>query len=368
MVLVPRLLRSRSRSWSRSRSREAARLGSSGKALGREPRRGRWASAGAQRGGRGAGGGARSICSASASTSCAPPPPRVHSLQPPLHVSGYHAAAERVSGAAVPPRACVPSLGVSGRVLPSRGLCSLLPDIHLCPNASGHASGALEGGRSSAVCLSATISRPDRARGEEPTSLLVLRVITDSPSGTPEQRSQSRAKLSAITQAAPRGESPPRAHARTRTRGHTRMRTGARAESHRAGSSTVTWLRDRGPGLALVLLEGTGTSPGPSFLIREVGMMVLARPASEEGAGNTNQVPDGEGSTERESEAADAGPGLQEGTGGGGAAPAAAGGAAAARGPLLGGVCPRQAPSSGRGKASSHPPTPAHPPRCQRGR
>lgn len=48
-------------------------------------------------------------------------------------------------------------------------------------------------------------------------------------------------------------------------------------------------------------------------------------------------------------------PGLQEGTGGGGTAPAAAGGAAAARGPLLGGVCPRQAPSPGRGEASSHP-------------
>lgn len=48
-------------------------------------------------------------------------------------------------------------------------------------------------------------------------------------------------------------------------------------------------------------------------------------------------------------------PGLQEGTGGGGTAPAAAGGAAAARGPLLGGVCPRQAPSPGWGKASCHP-------------
>lgn len=97
-----------------SRGCEAARLGSSGKALGRELRRGRWASAGAQRGGRGGGAGEPAASAPRRLRPAVLPPFPAHSLQPLLHVSGYHAAAERVSGAAVPPRRMRAELGGVG--------------------------------------------------------------------------------------------------------------------------------------------------------------------------------------------------------------------------------------------------------------
>lgn len=106
--------------------------------------------------------------------------------------------------------------------------------------------------------------------------------------------------------------------------------------------------------------------PRTQFPHREVGMMVHARPAWEEGAGNTNQVPDGEGSTERESEAADAVPRPAGGDRRGWHCPGSSGRGRRSEGAPAWGCMPEAGalPRTGQGLV----PPPVHPRRCQRGR